>query len=323
MSHSTRSALRRHHRGLSLIELMVALTIGLFLMLAIMSTYIGSAGASRMAEAQSRMNEDAHAALTVLTQQLRMAGNNPERPNYVATPPANPVYSTSTFTIRGCDGNFGNIPSVLDISSLTCTSTGTLPDSIAISYEAEKFNTAASVSGAATDCLGQALPSTNAMVNVWDTTTSASVPTAVTYTVASNLFYIGTSAAITAPSLYCKGNGGTSAQPLVENIEDMQFSYGTGQAASGTGTLTVSGYLTASGIAADTTLATLASDAERWSKVMTVRICILVRSEGLVVSDAASAQYVGCDGAVNTSPPDLRLRRAYFTTVVLRNRLSL
>jgi type IV pilus assembly protein PilW len=86
-------------RGFSLVELMVSLTIGLFLMIAVMATYIGSSGAARMAEAQGRMNEDAHAALTILTQQLRMAGSNPKRANYMVDPPVNPVFGAGTFVV--------------------------------------------------------------------------------------------------------------------------------------------------------------------------------------------------------------------------------
>ena len=55
---------------------------------------------------------------------------------------------------------------------------------------------------------------------------------------------------------------------------------------------------------------------------MTVRICILVRSENPVAPDANSAKYDDCLGNRNVNAPDLRLRRAYSTTVVLRNRRS-
>ena len=107
---------------------------------------------------------------------------------------------------------------------------------------------------------------------------------------------------------------------MVENIEDLQFVYGTAPATATT--LSVSGYLSAAEILTNSSLAALADDPTRWAKVMTVRICVVVRSEQPVVSDTASAQYVKCDGTFNTSPPDLRLRRAYSTTVVLRNRVS-
>jgi type IV pilus assembly protein PilW len=321
-------ASRRFSRGLSLIELMVSLAIGMIIVLATVSTYLGSSGASRMAEAQGRMNEDAQAALTILTQQLRMAGNNPKQPNRLANDPRNPVFSATDYILRGCDGKFSNITGATTTAVLTtCAGTSTLPDSIAIVYEADEFNTVKTASGAASDCLGQTLPTTTA--NVTTVAGGVTATTSVNFHVADNRFYVGTSTVVVSPSLYCKGNGGANAQPLVENIEDLQFTYGTAPASTSTGT--VSGYLDANGVETDTavdagspptSLSGLAGGSPaRWSRVVAARICVLVRSENAVVSDLSSAQYTKCDGTLETNPPDLRLRRAYSTTVVLRNRI--
>lgn len=335
---------RRHIQGFSLIELMVSLTIGLIIAIAAMSAYLGASGASRLTDAQSRMNEDAQAALTILSQQLQMAGTNPNQanrvvdtttttlsslrnpiytptPTFVPTPTFAPgTFTLSAFSINGCDGKFTNISGAANLDSLTCAGgTTTLADSIAVSYEADQFNSEATTGGSATDCLGNGLPTITASnVPVFNTAT-ATVTTAnpITYQVADNRFYVGTSSAITSPSLYCKGNGGATPQPLVENIEDLQFQYGTMNATSTTAT--VAGYLPANEVITQTDLAALASDAERWSKVLSVRICVLVRSDAPVVNDANSARYRDCGGNMQNAP-DLRLRRAYFATVALRNR---
>lgn len=328
LSHRSRNA-----KGFSLIELMVSLTIGLVVAVAAISAYLGAAGASKMSDAQSRMNEDAQAALNILVQQLRMAGTNPVQANRADAFRHNPVYSPygttsfttspgtftlSSFIIRGCDGRFNNDTTpntTLDtLDPSTCASgTSTVADSIAINYEADRYNTVATSDGSATDCLGNTL-------NTITATFPAGTATTATYAVADNRFYIGTSTAIVSPSLYCKGNGGSStAQPLVENIEDMQFTYGTMSTTATSTTDTVAGYLRADEITALTT--TPADDATRWGRVLSVRICVVVRSENPVVSDAASAKYLNCQGTL-TSASDLRLRRAYSTTVVLRNRRS-
>ncbi|NMM35974.1 MAG: prepilin-type N-terminal cleavage/methylation domain-containing protein [Glaciimonas sp.] len=313
-------------KGFSLIELMISLTIGLIITVAVFSAYIGASGASRMAEAQGRMNEDAQAALIILSQQLRMAGNNPDQANRiddvdptlansVRSSRHNPIYlptptyagfavspiTLSAYRIRGCDGTFSNIKTSTNLDNLTCT-TGTT-DSIAVSYEADIFNTLPA-SGKPSDCLGQGLsPITATLPTVVG---GATVNADVTYYVADNRFYIDTSSSV--PSLYCKGNGGAT-QPLVENIENMQFLYGATNA-----TTMVAGYLSA-----DQVTALSANNGENWKKILTVRICVLVRSDVPVVSDAASARYIKCDGTQENAPPDLRLRRAYSTTVVLRN----
>ncbi len=245
----------RRSQGFSLIELMVSLTIGLIIAVAAVSAYLGAASAGKMAEAQSRMNEDAQAALAILTQQLRMSGSNPKRANRIDAATStlaslrNPVYlptptyagfsvAPSTFTLasfhylRGCDGRFANITSTTakidSLDTSTCAAgTSTLPDSLSVIYEADRFNTIPTAAGAPTDCLGNALPVITAQMPT--VVGAATATTGVTYTVAENRFFIGTSAAIVSPSLYCKGNGGASppAQPLVENVEDMQFTYGT------------------------------------------------------------------------------------------------
>jgi type IV pilus assembly protein PilW len=321
--------------GFSLIELMISLTIGLVITIAAMSAYLGAAGASKMSDAQSRMNEDAQAALNLLTQQLRMVGTNPVQGNRADAFRHNPVfdptyiggtstaYGTTSFTtspgthtlsafsIRGCDGTFSNVTTTAALTSLTCGGgTTTLPDSIAVSYEADKYNTSPS-GGLATDCVGSSLP-------VVAATFTSGTSTTASFAVADNRFYIASSGA-SVPSLYCKGSN-SSTQPLVENVEDMQFLYGTVSTTDTSATATVAGYLTADKVTTEINMAALASDAARWGKVLTVRVCIVVRSENPVAPDAASASYIQCDGSRDTTKTDLRLRRAYSTTVVLRNR---
>jgi type IV pilus assembly protein PilW len=339
-------------KGFSLIELMVSLTIGLVIAVAAISAYLGAASAGKLSEAQSRMNEDAQAALNILAQQIRMAGNNPVQSNRAnAAYRHNPIYTpygTTTFTttpanfstsfiVRGCDGKFSNLSTTdITLDTLITCGTSALPDSIAINYEADRYNTTATAGGLPTDCLGNTLNSISAALITGATNTG-------NYYLADNRFYIGTttvaipnftgpSTNTVVPSLYCKGNGGaspTSAQPLVENIEDLQFTYGTVVSTATTTAPTattptaapVAGYLSADAISnpADAGLLAL-SLADRWGKVATVRICVITRSENPVVSDAASARYDDCAGNRNVSAPDLRLRRAYSTTVSLRNR---
>lgn len=336
MTRQRRSSDSRYSQGFSLVELMVSMTIGLVIMVAAISAYLGAAGASKMSDAQSRMNEDAQAALSILTQQLRMAGTNPVQAGRDIAFRHNPVYdptyaggtsaaygttsytasaALSAFSIRGCEGKFSNIGTAgTTLDTLTCGGTSTLPDSIAVSYEADRYNTIpTSVGNTPTDCLGNGVTATTA-------TFPSGTVTNATYFVADNRFYIGTSTVIVSPSLYCRGNGGAStAQPLVENIEDMQFTYGTVSTTNTTTTATVAGYLTADAVNTQTDLAALPVQ-DRWGKVLSVRICVLVRSENPVAPDAASAKYVPCAGGSAISAPDLRLRRAYATTVVLRNR---
>lgn len=314
--------------GLSLIELLVAMTIGLVLTLAASSAFITASSAARMAEAQMRMDEDAQAALALLRQQLRMAGSNPVQPNRVVSSRRNPVYpsavpgapqAVTAFALRGCETTFRNIKSAEVPDDLDCppASAGGSPHSIAVTYEADAFNTVPTATkNLPTDCLGSALePRT---VKLTSMTAKGAVTLSAIYYVADNRFFIGTSAALSAPSLYCKGQGG-NAQPLVDNVEDLRFSYGTlapNEAGEFAG---VAGYAHAAPSGA---ALSRSEEAQRWSQVASVRICIVVRSEQPVVGDQASASYYGCDGTLKVGTPDRRLRRAYSATVALRNRMG-
>jgi type IV pilus assembly protein PilW len=334
-------ATRRHHRqrhlprsaGFSLIELMVSLTIGLVIALAAMSAYLGAASSSKMSDAQARMNEDAQAALNVLAQQIRTAGANPVQPNRADVFRHNPVYdptyvggtvtsygngttsftvttAMSAFAIRGCDGTLNAITTTTSLDSFSNCGASTLPDSIAISYEADRYNTVPTSTNLPTDCVGGSLPAVTATFPSGPSTTA-------TFRVADNRFYIASASGV--PSLYCKGNGG-STQPLVENVEDMQFTYGTVSTTATSTTATVAGYLSAAEVIALAPTANTAGYSTAWGKVLSVRICVVVRSENPVVSNADSGRFYDCKNNLNADFTDLRLRRAYSTTVVLRNR---
>lgn len=325
--------------GFSLIELMISMAIGLIISGAAFYAYLGTTRATKMAEAQGRMYEDGQAALTILAQQLRMAGANPDQANRVSnldptlSSRRNPVYlplptypgfalnppayRPSGFMLRGCSTTFSNIANGNAIDDLVCAP-GTGTQSIAINYEADRFNTVANDASLPTDCLGNALAPVTATMPVAVGTDIKN--TDITYAVADNRFYIGTNQAMT--SLYCKGNGATAALPLVDNIEDLQFSYGVISAANTDRAATVAGYLSANQINTQADMASLPNDAARWAKVLTVRVCIVVRSEFPVVANLPSARYLRCDGTLESAPPDLRLRQAYRTTVLLRNRNS-
>lgn len=310
----------RRVSGLTLVELLVALTLGLLLVVATISGYLGMSEAARAAEAQSRMDEDGQAALTILTAHLRMAGNNPDQPLRVA-PRANPVYGISPFAVRGCDGVFGNIASAFEVKDLTCGIAGSGSDSIAITYEADRYNTVTfPPDWKPTDCMGKTLPMLSTEVTEIAQPGPGTVVRNPIFYLADNRFYIASGAAGTR-SLYCRGNGAESnPSPLVENVEDLQLEYGAVPAAADvTPEADIAGYLNATGIASHAELAPL-DDSARWAKVASVRVCVVVRSSKPVVVPEGSRRYLKCDGSLENSPPDAHLRRAYSTTVVLRNR---
>ena len=293
----------KRQKGFSLIELLIASSIGLIITLGVLAVFANSTAASRMAEAQSRMNEDAQVALNLLSLEIKMAGHNPVNaaPNGLAI--RSPM---SPLTLHGCSGMFYFDATSVNDDKLRCEiGESNQAHALFVSYEADTKNTMPSA-GIPTDCLGNKLTIKSG-----------------TYYVAENRYFVSSSQVISAPSLYCKGNGGLgTAQPMVENIEDLQFSYGT-MSTPNPVTKRIAGYLSATEVEKLAASASKVDIAIAWAQVLTVQICIVVRSETKnLVSDNTSSIYTKCDGTQDTSQTDRRLRRAFTTTVALRNRLN-
>jgi type IV pilus assembly protein PilW len=311
--------------GLTLIELLVSMVVGLIVILAAMASYLGSASAARVADAQAQMNEDAQAALAILSQQFRMAGNNPIQSGRTPEFKRNPVYRDSGpefipnslfHALRGCDGRFGDMDADHNIDTFTCPQQLDQPDAIAVTYEADRYNTPSTGSGPK-DCIGEAPPSWSANVQTIGSD-GAVTPQAVTFHVIEHRFFIGTSTAITTPSLYCMNR--VQKEPLVENVVDLQLSYGVVPPGVGVAEGNIAGYLSANELTSAPSLAPL-TEAERWSRVAAVRICVVMQSQLPIADSASASAYVRCDGTLATGAADRRLRRAYHATVALRNRM--
>jgi type IV pilus assembly protein PilW len=94
------SPTRQH--GFSLVEILVAMTLGLLILLAISSIYIGSRQTFRMQEENARLQESGRYALEVLGRSIRQAG--------FWNMPINPVATATAFVgtaITGVDGGAG------------------------------------------------------------------------------------------------------------------------------------------------------------------------------------------------------------------------
>ena len=125
-------------------------------------------------------------------------------------------------------------------------------------------------------------------------------------------------------ALRCTGSGDLAqSQVLAENIESMTVAFGVALPAVAN-SQQIAGYLTANEInnPTDPGLLALPTPDARWKKVLSARVCLVVRSENAVLSDLSGGgivpSYSDCtDSAVAIN--DGRLRRAYRTTVLLRN----
>lgn len=307
----------RRQAGLTLIELMIGLVLGLLIIAAASATYINTVQASRAAEANAKMNETAAITLGILQQQIRLAGYS----QIVGSPTYTIRKNFDGTGIRGCVGGFSSGTGVA-FSALTCNNTTTTPDSLVIRYEATVNNTIPTNANTPTNCIGEGISQSTPSSA---TSTVVGSPVPGPYRLAENRYFVRTAGTPSGgPELYCVGATGTntfgSISPVMEGIEAMQITYGV--ASTPTGTVT-SAYMSAQAI--DATFAAEALDT-RWKRVVSARVCIVIRSTDVSeqlprVTDAATNQYFDCNNAARTIT-DGRARRAYTSTVTLKNKLD-
>ena len=301
---------RQFARGFSLIELMISLAIGLLIMASVVTIYINSNRTSRISEVESQMNEDGLIALNLIQAQIRMAGyTNFE--DFLTT--QNPNFLGAG--VRGCSAaafypNAAAQPLFNDLTDTDCAATSSLGDGIVIRYEADTGNTIPTSAGLPSNCL---------MNGAYQTTNSAGLD----YYLAENRYYVAASGT-NPPSLYCAAGTGAitslpQMQPIFDNIEKMEFLYGI-SATNAVDDVQVVTYLNA--VDVDTAFASEAVN-DRWRRVVSVKVCLLMRSAETMKDIVATATYRDCDGTSKTlATPDGYMRRAFLTTATLRNRLT-
>ncbi|RST56827.1 PilW family protein [Variovorax sp. MHTC-1] len=300
-------------QGRTLLELLVAITIGLVVLGALIVVYLSTGASSRQATAISRMNEDAAIALDFVGTQLRMAGFSIPRRSVaagavmvdkvlVSVPDRNFIGAA----IRACDHGFAN-PTVAAFEDLACSDAATGAAAFALRFEGadEAGSDGARALLPNTDCLDQAVAATRYSASAM----SDSYPS---YPLVESRFIVGVSKSNGTPELSCGGNGKPSfaSQPITQYVEDMTLRYGL--AADGQSPDVVQ-YVDK---AADVDALGGTVD-QRWSRVVTVRLCLLMRSAE--PDPAGAGKYVDCDGQPALSGDGL-IRRAYVSTIALRNR---
>lgn len=98
-----RRASRSRQAGLSLIELMIALLIGLLLLLGVVQVFSASSNAYRLAKAQARLQEGGRFAMDYLSRDLRMAGHMGCSSDTILTRDGSSLLTTRTTFGAGAD----------------------------------------------------------------------------------------------------------------------------------------------------------------------------------------------------------------------------
>jgi type IV pilus assembly protein PilW len=319
MKHPSLQSFQGHSQlGLSLVELLVAMTIGIVIIGVGFSSYLNVSAGSRQASAMAQMTNDASLALAIMRNHVAMAGysaitgtqaNGSGGLVAVKAYGGGSTLSNPDAFISGCARGFTSTTAdTFDIHDLACNSeavdkdgkkTGAdSPDGLAVTYQADDSTTYADAANA-TDCLGNNITATGGIF------------------IASNRFYIASGNNMTG--LFCKGNGSTAGnatstgQMIVENITDLRVSYGLTPINPATNqNRTAVSYLDADQIK------TLGAGG--WARVVSARICVQVES-ALSVPATEQPKYLNCEGQyVNNSTG--HYVRTFTTTVVLHNRAA-
>lgn len=260
-SASERSQSRQ--RGMTLIELMVGIAIGLLTIAVAMGALMVSRGVSGTVTDASQLQQQASYAFRVMGQQLRETGSM--RLNLAANKaPADAITVDDVVAFSPDAELYSAIPGVLPttpaITGRDSPTTGQYKLSLAYqNYQEPSFPAGANVSFFR-DCLG--------------TQPSDSI--------------IQSKFVLNSGELRCAGSDNVP-QSLIRNVADFQVRYLVQNRAAATTGLPTIQYLNAAGAAAD------------WSSVFGVEVCLVLYGDERVDMPAGSS-YSGCDGvAVNMS----------------------
>lgn len=313
----------RTQSGRTLIELLVAIALGLLILLGVGTLYMSSNQATRSATSVATIDNVGQVALTLIGNSIKRSGYS-EIIGIVegAGLSENVLYQGPT--LRACtEGRFIGDDPTAGCVALGAGVTQFRPDSIAIWFQSD--NVLASSQGITDDCIGntptQTTPVTNLMFQ----------PRVANISVAQNVFHIDNG------NLRCRG-GAAAPQPLLTGVEDLKVFFGFDDFAFQNAAVldtnrTARSVRDASFINA---LANPTPTTSAWDYVASVTVCVLVRTEERGVSTQGTlVPYTPCpqtadqaSGAVaitavtppTTDPNAGAVRRAFTQTFSVRVR---
>ena len=315
-------------QGVTLVELMIALVIGLLVTVAMLKVYVDASRMYRFNEGLARVQENGRFALEFIRRDARVAGfwgcNSNAKPN-PGIKEASDAYIDVDRYITGTEGGDDDADS---ITFRSATGSGTLVTSdmsgtdgtITVdSASALATGTAALISDCengdvfqVTGIDGTKLAHADeAGANDSPDLSKAYAAGARVYEARETTFSIQEDPSSGVPTLYREVIG-EGAQPLVEGIQNMQILYGEDTDADADGTANRYVAFGASGLDID--------------RIVSVRISVLVRSinDNLTTEPSPYMYPPWVNPPIPTTPDedDKYLRKIFTTTVTLRNKVA-
>jgi len=278
---------RQKQSGMTLLELMLAMMLGLFIVAGVGTVYLGSKQSYATRDQISELDENARMALRVLTEHIEHAGyagsSGMQVQNYI-------LPSGATVTQKTC-GSTQNPRNPNIINSAADGTPGNGGDTIGVSYLADE--------GLSIDCSGSRL-NADCMPDKTPSRDFGQVYNAFRVDPDNFRNAVG----YKVPALQCGGSNVTGRQPWAQGVENIQFRYGVDM----NGDLAADNYWTATQVQAG----------NAWNRILSVQVALLMRSIEPVYPDSQSTSYQLLDQTIAVGP-DRYKRAVYTTTIRLRN----
>ena len=333
--------LSRTQRGFSMMELMIAITLGFIMVAAIGYLYLGSRQSFRTTDSMSRIQENARYALQTIAQNVRMAGYigcgnlQAMKITTIANPPT-PVLAPAT-AITGLDTgvgatSYGVVPitrvagdavSIMEAVGAGANITGNVaPVNANVQVLGNPSNFQQGQALIVTNCTNADIfkvtntPGSSGTVTLTHATSSNTGNRVGTYDYTATVmkmeqytYFIGTNPS-GGRSLY-RDSLSEGTVELADNVWDMQIQYGLDINGDGTADI----YDTATTIT-------------NWGQVVSARISLLMVSQERVLPAAQTYRFFADTATTPTSltpaasaADRLLLHQVFTTTVGVRNRL--
>lgn len=332
-----------HQTGFSLVEMMVAVTIGLLIMAGLVGVFVKSNKAREEVEKANRQIENGRYAIQLLTDDLRMAGFYGEFDPTVLTPPAAKPDACSSvvadlkaalpFAVQGYDGGATlncltgvNVLAGTDIlvvrraSTCIAGSANCDPSSVGATYfQASLCNGSTELGSTSNNFYAIDTNTANLKLHKRDCTTLADLRRYRTH-----IYFIDSndndSDGIPTLKRAELGAGGFNIVPLVEGIENFQVEYGIDTNCDGGADV----YTAAPDAYAGTYTAPCTPPLLAWQNVVSVKLHVLARNTDQTIGYTDQKAYtlgLKADGSPNTIGPfsDSYKRHVYETVVRLTN----
>lgn len=305
--------------GRTIIELLVAIALGLLILLGVGSLYFGASQSTRTLTNVATAEEAGNVLMSLIGSSVRRVGFSEIVGTTLGPISENVLYPGPS--LRGCNR------AVATTDFLGCSATANDNDSLVVWFQAEQAVSAGTRDEATDDCLGQRAPS----VDVADPEFRARVPsdgdTTSAGRAAGQIRLVRNVFRVENGNLVCLGNGGATAQVLVPNVETFRVYFGfddagyAGSAATGASarrpaasTLRDAAFLNAAAAAGNGQSA--------WDFVVSVHVCAVVRTTDAGVTVQNSFEYTPCPNSAAEAADPAGVTRVTTTDGVLRKSYS-